>query len=62
MRERKRGNVSDGICWYCPDCKTTKSIREGSFFTKRLPLKKWMMSFIGGQDNILLLIAKMKLK
>ena len=44
MRERKRGDVSDGICWYCPDCKTTKSIREGSFFSKsRLPLKKWMI-------------------
>ena len=44
MRERKRGGVSDGVCWYCPTCKTTKSIREGSFFSKsRLPLKKWMV-------------------
>ena len=28
----------------CSACKTTKSIRESSFFAKsRLPLKKWML-------------------
>ena len=26
--------MSDGICWYCNTCKTTKSIRESSFFAK----------------------------
>ena len=40
----KRGDVSDGCVWRCPQCKTTKSIREGSFFTKsRMPLKKWLL-------------------
>ena len=44
MRERKRCDISDGICWYCTRCKTTKSIRESSFFTKsRITLKKWML-------------------
>ena len=40
----KRGDVSDGCVWRCPQCKTTKSVREGSFFTKsRMPLKKWLL-------------------
>ena len=40
----KKGDVSDGCVWRCPQCKTTKSIREGSFFTKsRMPLKKWLL-------------------
>ena len=44
MRERKRRDVSDGICWFCPTCKTTKGIRDSSFFSKsRLPLNKWMI-------------------
>ena len=44
MRERKRRDISDGICWFCPTCKTTKSIRESSFFSKsRLSLKKWLL-------------------
>ena len=44
MRERKRADISDGICWYCSRCKTTKSIREASFFAKsRLSLQKWML-------------------
>ena len=44
MRERNRRDITDGICWYCPGCKTTKSIRDGSFFAKsRLPLQKWMI-------------------
>ena len=34
MRLGKRGDVSDGCVWRCPQCKTTKSIREGSFFYK----------------------------
>ena len=44
MRERNRRDITDGICWYCPSCKTTKSIRDGSFFAKsRLLLQKWMI-------------------
>ena len=44
MREKKRGDITDGIYWYCPTCKTTKSIRESSFFSKsQLPLRKWML-------------------
>ena len=44
MRLGKRGDVSDGCVWRCPQCKTTKSICEGSFFTKsRMPLKKWLL-------------------
>ena len=44
MRLGRRGDVSDGCVWRCPQCKTTKSIREGSFFTKsRMPLKKWLL-------------------
>ena len=44
MRLGKRGDVSDDCVWRCPQCKTTKSIREGIFFTKsRMPLKKWLL-------------------
>ena len=44
MRERKRCDITDGVCWYCSTCKTTKSIRESSFFEKsRLSLQKWML-------------------
>ena len=34
MRERPRADVSDGASWWCPRCKTRKSIRSGSFFEK----------------------------
>ena len=45
MRERPRRQAgSEGKCWYCPDCKTTKSIRHGSFFSRsKLSLQKWMI-------------------
>ena len=44
MREGHRSDVSDGVVWRCPQCKRTKSIREGSFFSKsRLPLQKWLL-------------------
>ena len=45
MRQGTRRDVTDGLVWHCPSCKTTKSIREGSFFfTKsRLSLKKWLL-------------------
>ena len=34
MQERVRSDVSDGVSWYCPQCYTRKSIRDGSFFSK----------------------------
>ena len=44
MREGRRGDISDGVVWRCPQCKRTKSIRDGSFFSKsRLPLQKWLL-------------------
>ena len=48
MNERKRAQAgSDGICWYCPSCKTTKSIRTASFFSKsKLTLQKWMIAML----------------
>ena len=29
MRIGKRGDVSDGCVWSCPQCKTTKGVRDG---------------------------------
>ena len=44
MQEVTRPDVSDGISWWCPQCKGRKSIREGSFFSRsRLTLQKWLM-------------------
>ena len=44
MQERPRRDVSDGVSWWCPQCKGRKSIREGSFFSKsRLTLQKWLL-------------------
>jgi hypothetical protein len=48
MNERPRAAAgTDGVCWYCPQCKTTKSIRAGSFFSKsKLPLQKWLIAIV----------------
>jgi len=44
MRERPRRDVSDGCRWWCPTCKTRKSVRQGSFFAKsRISLQKWLL-------------------
>ena len=44
MDERPRRDVSDGYSWRCRQCKTRKSIREGSFFSKsKLSLQKWLL-------------------
>ena len=44
MQERERADVSDGVSWYCPQCYTRKSIRDGSFFSKsKITLQKWMI-------------------
>ena len=44
MTIRPRLDVSDGVSWWCRNCKTCKSIRAGSFFGKsRLSLQKWLI-------------------
>ena len=44
MEERERSDVSDGVNWYCPQCYTRKTIRDGSFSSKsRLTLQKWLL-------------------
>ena len=44
MDERPRRDISDGCSWKCRQCKTRKSIREGSFFSKsKLTLQKWLL-------------------
>jgi len=40
----QQGGSMDGYTWRCPQCKTMKSIRHGSFFSKsKLPLFKWLL-------------------
>ena len=60
MRERPRRQAgSDGKCWYCPVCKTTKSIRHGSFFSRsKLSLQKWMVSGITSYRGIQRVLKK----
>ena len=44
MREAAIADASDGISWNCPQCKSRKSIRDGSFFSKsHLTLQQWLM-------------------
>ena len=44
MCQRPRSDVSDGFSWWCPQCKTRKSIQDHSFFTKsRMTLQKWVL-------------------
>lgn len=44
MSEVRRNDVSDKYSFHCPECKTRKSIRVDSFFSKsRLPLQKWLL-------------------
>ena len=46
MTERRRTG-SDGMAWFCCICKTTKSIRIGSFFSRsKLPLQKWLIAIL----------------
>ena len=46
MTERRRSSAgSDGVCWNCPQCKTTRSIRYDSFFSKsKITLKQWLIA------------------
>ena len=44
MQERPRQDVSDKFSWWCPRCKTRKTIRDGSFFHKsHISLQKWLL-------------------
>ena len=44
MREQPRRDVSDKFSWWCPQCKTRKTIREGSFFHKsHTTLQQWLL-------------------
>jgi transposase-like protein len=44
MVERVRNDISDGVRWRCRSCKTSTSIRDGSFFSKsKLTLQKWLI-------------------
>ncbi len=44
MVERPRADVSDKYSWWCPTCKTRKSIRVGSFFSKsKITLWQWLL-------------------
>lgn len=39
-----RRDISDGKIFRCSTCKTTKSLRHGSFIDKsNIPFKKWMV-------------------
>ena len=40
----ERSDSSDGVSWYSPQCYTSKSIRDGSFFSNsRLSLQKLLL-------------------
>ena len=44
MVERPRNDISDGVRWRCRRCKTSKSIRDGSFFAmSKVTLQKWLI-------------------
>ena len=46
--ERERAQAgSDGICWWCTSCKTTRSIHINSFFSKsKLTLRQWFLLIV----------------
>ena len=44
MTLRQKSDVSDGCIFRCASCKTTKSLRAGSFFSKsKLTLQQWLV-------------------
>ena len=44
MALRRKSDLSDGYIFRCGTCKTTKSLRSASFFSKsKLPLQKWLV-------------------
>ncbi len=43
MNVGKKRDISDGVIFRCGTCKTTKSLRDGSFFNRsKLTLQKWL--------------------
>ena len=53
MVERVRNDIiSDGVRWRCRSCKTSTSIRNGSFFSKsKLTLQKWLILIFWWSQN-----------
>ena len=54
MQERVRKDVTDGVTWFCKQCKTCKSIHDRSFFLS--PACHYKNGFLCcgfGQENIL---------
>ena len=48
MEERVRKDVSDGVSWWCKQCKGRKSIRNRSSLSKsRLSLQQWILALVG---------------
>ena len=44
MTLRQKSDISDGCIFRCGSCKTTKSLRTGSFFSKsKLTLQQWLV-------------------
>lgn len=44
MNETSRSDVIDKIAWWCPRCRSRRTIREGSiFYNSRVPLQKWLL-------------------
>ena len=44
MTLRQKSDISDGCIFRCDSCKTTKSLRAGSFFSKsKLTLQQWLV-------------------
>ena len=44
MHEASRSDITDGVRWRCHQYKTSRSIRDGSFFSKsRISLQKWLL-------------------
>ena len=44
MEERTRSDIKDGYKWWCKSCKTSKTIRSGSFFEKsKITLRQWIL-------------------
>ena len=44
MHEASRSDIRDGVRWRCRQCKTSRSIRDESFFSKsRISLQKWLL-------------------
>ena len=55
MREASTADISDGMSWKCPQCKSRKSIRDGSFFSKsHVTLQQWflMLYFWVDQESV----------